>query len=87
MMLHTTITGAVLGVLPGVTPEARVTLEQPLQTGRDTWTGTVAGLAQRIADAVEGKDTQPGESTRLSARGIRTAVLVAVATSYDPDAE
>ncbi|MER8262693.1 hypothetical protein ABT007_00695 [Streptomyces griseus] len=79
MSLHTQITGAILGILPGACPEARVTVEQPLQTGRDTWTGTVAGLAQRIADDIEGKDTQPGESTpTISARDARTAVLVAV---------
>ncbi|MFC8658491.1 hypothetical protein ACFUCT_25290 [Streptomyces parvus] len=80
MTPHTAITAAILGVLPGATPEARITVEQPLQVGRDTWTGTVAGLAQRIADATEGKDTQPGESTpRLSTRGVRTAVLIAIA--------
>ncbi|MEU2764297.1 hypothetical protein [Streptomyces sp. NPDC007094] len=66
MSARTTITGAVLGVLPGATLDARVTVEQPLHTGRDTWTGTVDGLAERIADAIEtGKDTQPGESTPL----------------------
>ncbi|MFE9381097.1 hypothetical protein [Streptomyces sp. NPDC006855] len=81
MSARTTITGAVLGVLPGATLDARVTVEQPLQHGRDTWTGTVAGLAQRIADATEaGKDTREGESTpTLSARGARTAVLIALA--------
>lgn len=81
MSLRTRITAAILGVLPGACPEARVTLEQPLQTGRDTWTGTAASIAQRITDTLEsGKDTQPGESTpRLSTRGIRTAVLVAIA--------
>ncbi|MCX4504290.1 hypothetical protein [Streptomyces anulatus] len=81
MTLHTTVTGAILGVLPGATPEARITVEQPLQTGRDTWTGTVSGLAQRIADATEtGKDTLAGESTpALSIRDARTTVLVAVA--------
>ncbi len=81
MNRHTQITGAVLGVLPGATLDARVTVEQPLQTGRDTWTGTVAGLAQRIADVIEaGKDTREGESTpTISARDARTAVLVAFA--------
>ncbi|MFE9300569.1 hypothetical protein [Streptomyces sp. NPDC006856] len=80
MSARTTITGAVLGVLPGATLDARVTVEQPLQHGRDTWTGTVAGLAERIADAIEGKDTQPGESTpTISARDARTAVLVSIA--------
>ncbi|MFF9248844.1 hypothetical protein [Streptomyces globisporus] len=80
MTPHTAITAAILGVLPGATPEARITVEQPLQVGRDTWTGTVAGLAQRIADATEGKDTQPGESTpTISARDARTAVLVSIA--------
>ncbi|MEU7331373.1 hypothetical protein [Streptomyces parvus] len=81
MNLHTQITGAILGVLPGATVDARVTVEQPLQVGRDTWTGTVAGLAQRIADAVEtGKDTREGESTpTISARDARTAVLVSIA--------
>lgn len=63
MTPHTAITAAILDVLPGATLEARITVEQPLQVGRGTWTGTVAGLAQRIADATEGKDTQPGEST------------------------
>ncbi|MER6598931.1 hypothetical protein [Streptomyces parvus] len=81
MSARTTITGAVLGVLPGATLDARVTVEQPLHTGRDTWTGTVAGLSDRIADAIEaGKDTQPGESTpTISARDARTAVLVSIA--------
>ncbi|WP_367572811.1 hypothetical protein [Streptomyces globisporus] len=80
MTPHTAITAAILGVLPGATPDARVTVEQPLQVGRDTWTGTVTGLAQRIADATEGKDTQPGESTpTISARDARTAVLVSIA--------
>ncbi|MEV6437273.1 hypothetical protein [Streptomyces anulatus] len=80
MNLHTRITGAVLGVLPGACPEARITVEQPLQTGRDTWTGTVSGLAQRIADDIEGKDTPTGESTpTISARDARTAVLVSIA--------
>ncbi|MFD4745012.1 hypothetical protein ACFWOS_06085 [Streptomyces rubiginosohelvolus] len=81
MSARTTITGAVLGVLPGATLDARITVEQPLQTGRDTWTGTVASLAERIADAIEaGKGTREGESTpTLSARGARTAVLIAIA--------
>ncbi|MFD4000887.1 hypothetical protein [Streptomyces rubiginosohelvolus] len=80
MTPHATITGAILGVLPGATLDARVTVEQPLQVGRDTWTGTVAGLAQRIADATEGKDTREGESTpTISARDARTAVLVSIA--------
>ncbi|WP_274031448.1 hypothetical protein [Streptomyces sp. MMBL 11-1] len=80
MSLHTTITGAVLGVLPGACPEARITVEQPFQTGRDTWTGTVSGLAQRIANDIEGKDTREGESTpTISARDARTTVLVAIA--------
>ncbi|MGW0642341.1 hypothetical protein [Streptomyces badius] len=80
MSARTAITAAVLGVLPSATLDARVTVEQPLQTGRDTWTGTVAGLAQRIADVIEGKDTQPGESTpTISARDARTAVLVSIA--------
>ncbi|WP_405186177.1 hypothetical protein OG582_11760 [Streptomyces anulatus] len=81
MSLHTTITGAVLGVLPGSCPEARVTVEQPLQAGRDTWTGTVAGLAQRIADGIEGKDTRAagGSTPTISARDARTAVLVSIA--------
>ncbi|MGW1223051.1 hypothetical protein ACWD6O_25120 [Streptomyces californicus] len=74
MTPHTAVTAAILGVLPGACPEARVTLEQPLQYGRDTWTGTAAGLAQRITDTLEGESTP-----RLSARGIRTAVLVAIA--------
>ncbi|MGW1295117.1 hypothetical protein [Streptomyces sp. NPDC002533] len=78
---YTQITGAILGVLPGATPDARVTVEQPLHTGRGTWTGTVAGLSERVADAIEtGKDTQPGESTpTISARDARTAVLVSIA--------
>ncbi|MFH9692673.1 hypothetical protein [Streptomyces globisporus] len=76
MTPRTTITGALLGVLPGATLDARVTVEQPLQVGRDTWTGTVAGLAQRIDDAIEaGKDTREGESTRAA----RTAFLIALA--------
>ncbi|MFE3383220.1 hypothetical protein [Streptomyces anulatus] len=81
MTLHTTITAAIIGVLPGARPDARVTVEQPLQTGRDTWTGTAAGLAQRIADATgAGKDTLAGESTpAMSIRDARTTVLVAVA--------
>ncbi|MEU2901309.1 hypothetical protein ABZ771_00200 [Streptomyces globisporus] len=80
MTPHTAITAAILGVLPGATLDARVTVEQPLQHGRDTWTGTVTGLAQRIADATEGKDTQPGESTlTISARDARTTVLVSIA--------
>lgn len=81
MSLHTQITGAVLGVLPGACPEARVTVEQPLQAGRDTWTGTVSGLAQRIADDIEGKDTRAagGSTPTISARAARTTVLVAVA--------
>lgn len=81
MNLHTQITGAVLGVLPGATLDARVTVEQPLQTGRDTWTGTVSGLAQRIADDIEGKDTRTagGSTPTISARAARTTVLVAVA--------
>ncbi|MEV6477659.1 hypothetical protein [Streptomyces sp. NPDC051657] len=78
MTLHTTVTAAIIGVLPGATPGARVTVEQPLQTGRDTWTGTVTGLAQRIADATEtGKDTPTGEST--PGRTARTQFLVALA--------
>ncbi|MBK3561010.1 hypothetical protein JHN55_31660 [Streptomyces sp. MBT56] len=45
-----------------------------------TCTGTVAGLAQRIAAALEGKDTHQGESTpTISARDARTTVLVAIA--------
>ncbi|MFD6587304.1 hypothetical protein ACFWED_10525 [Streptomyces anulatus] len=81
MSLHTTITGAVLGVLPGACPEARITVEQPLQTGRDTWTGTVSGLARRIADDIEGKDTRTagGSTPTISARAARTTVLVAIA--------
>lgn len=76
MTLHTTITAAILGVLPGATPEARVTVEQPLQTGRGTWTGTVAGLADRIADTAEtGKDTRKGESTHAA----RASFLIALA--------
>ncbi|GGZ52987.1 hypothetical protein [Streptomyces rubiginosohelvolus] len=77
MTPHTAITAAILGVLPGATPEARITVEQPLQVGRDTWTGTVAGLAQRIANATEGKDTREGEST--PGRAARTAFLIALA--------
>ncbi|MFE3378379.1 hypothetical protein [Streptomyces anulatus] len=81
MSLHTQITGAVLGVLPGACPEARITVEQPLQTGRDTWTGTVSGLAQRIADDIEGKDTRAagGSTPTISARDARTTVLVSIA--------
>ncbi|MGW1437258.1 hypothetical protein ACWD7M_18645 [Streptomyces griseus] len=81
MNRHTQITGAILGVLPGACPEARVTVEQPLQTGRDTWTGTVTGLAKRIADDIEGKDTRTagGSTPTISARAARTAILVAVA--------
>ncbi|WP_329356933.1 hypothetical protein [Streptomyces anulatus] len=76
MTPHTTVAAAIIGVLPGATPEARITVEQPLQTGRDTWTGTVSGLAQRIADTVEtGKDTRKGESTHAA----RTQFFVALA--------
>ncbi|MEU5284165.1 hypothetical protein AB0G97_09110 [Streptomyces sp. NPDC020755] len=80
MNLHTQITGAILGVLPGATLDARVTVEQPLQTGRSTWTATVDGLADWIADGIEGKDTLPGGSTpTISARDARSTVLVAIA--------
>ncbi|MFF7012262.1 hypothetical protein ACFY9Y_22300 [Streptomyces fimicarius] len=67
MSARTAVTSAILGVLPGAAPDARVTIEQPLHTGRDTWTGTVAGLAQRIADATEGKGTRKDEPTPLRA--------------------
>ncbi|MFJ9979651.1 hypothetical protein [Streptomyces cyaneofuscatus] len=79
---RTTILNAILGVVPGATPAARITVEQPLHPdGCDTWTGTAAPLADRIAAAIEeGKDTQPGESTpTMSVRAARTTVLVAIA--------
>ncbi|MET9096192.1 hypothetical protein ABZX72_29355 [Streptomyces cyaneofuscatus] len=80
--IRTTILDTLLAVLPGATPAARITVEQPLHHGgRDTWTGTAAPLADRIAAAIEeGKDTQPGESTpTMSVRDVRTTVLVAIA--------
>ncbi|MCX4676747.1 hypothetical protein OG413_15790 [Streptomyces sp. NBC_01433] len=81
MTTRTRILDAILGVLPGARPDARITVEQPLQQGgRDTWTGMAASLADRIADAIEeGKDTRPGESTpTVSVRDVRTTVLVAL---------
>ncbi|MFE3471154.1 hypothetical protein ACFXOI_05620 [Streptomyces bacillaris] len=64
MTIRTLVLDAILSVLPGARPDARITVEQPLHHGgRDTWTGTAAPLADRITDALEGKDTQPGEST------------------------
>lgn len=46
-----------------------------------TWTGTVAGLAQQIADDIEGKDTRTagGSTPTISARAARTTVLTAIA--------
>ncbi|MEV5688598.1 hypothetical protein AB0L68_36380 [Streptomyces sp. NPDC052164] len=80
MTTRTRILDAILGVLPGARPDARITVEQPQQGGRDTWTGMAAAFADRIADAIEeGKDTRPGESTpTVSVRDVRTTVLVAL---------
>ncbi|MFE4649319.1 hypothetical protein [Streptomyces sp. NPDC056707] len=55
------VTEALLSTLPGATSHARVTIEQPHgQHGhRDTWTGTAAGLADRIATVLaDGYDAQ-----------------------------
>ncbi|MEV5678552.1 hypothetical protein [Streptomyces sp. NPDC052179] len=81
MTTRTRILDAILGVLPGARPDARITVEQPQHGGRDTWTGMAAALADRIADTIEaGKDTRrPGESTpTVSVRDLRTTVLVAL---------
>lgn len=82
MTTRTTILNAILAVLPSARPDARIIVEQPLQPGgRDTWTGTAAPFADRIAAAIEeGKNTLTGESTpAMSIRDARTTVLVAVA--------
>ncbi|MEU0761625.1 hypothetical protein ABZ351_18360 [Streptomyces microflavus] len=84
MSLRTIILNTLLGVLPGATPAARITVEQPLQSGgRDIWTGTAAPLADRITDAIEGKDTQPGESTAHRLALVQN-VLAGVSLHWNP---
>ncbi|WP_433406914.1 hypothetical protein [Streptomyces sp. CA-146814] len=84
MTLRTVVLDAILAVLPGARPDARVTVEQPLHHGgRDTWTGTAALLADRITDAIEGKDTGNGESTAHRLRLIQN-VLAGAALHWNP---
>lgn len=81
--LQVAIGDAILGRLLGASRDTtRVTLERSYsQAGypaRDTWTGTVDGLAEHIAVALE-KTTLPGAEVTAVAGNARTTVLTALA--------
>ncbi|MGW1127492.1 hypothetical protein [Streptomyces sp. NPDC002526] len=77
---HDTIAAAILGTVPGARPDqTRITVERtyaPYGRGiRDTWSGSLAGLMDRIGAELE-KTTPPAGAEVTAAR---TTVLVALA--------
>ncbi|MFJ6438501.1 hypothetical protein [Streptomyces sp. NPDC091416] len=78
----TAIGEALMALIPGARPETtRVTVEyayaQLGHTGRDTWSGSLDGLANRIADALE--KTTPAGAAVTPSHEARSTVLVALA--------
>ncbi|MFF7365845.1 hypothetical protein [Streptomyces sp. NPDC008125] len=86
------ITRALLALVPGARWAAtRVTVEHAYTQldvqSRDTWSGSVDGLAARLADALSTeKDIPAGTASTPAVRPIRTAVLVALARALRDDA-
>ncbi|MGW1182997.1 hypothetical protein ACWD7Y_05145 [Streptomyces drozdowiczii] len=76
---HDTIAAAILGTVPGARPDlTRITVEHAYaahgHSMRDTWSGSLAGLMDRIGAELE-KTTPPGAEVTAA----RTTVLVALA--------
>ncbi|MFD6421737.1 hypothetical protein [Streptomyces sp. NPDC060198] len=88
------ITRALLALVPGARwPSTRVRIEHSYTQldvqSVDSWSGSVDGLAARIADALGTEGDTPalaGAAPTPSVRAIRTAVLVALARALCDDA-